>query len=42
MSTKKTGSPLEEFKLFYEEIAATKPWQNRIRRVRIANANNQS
>ena len=30
---------LDEFKLFYEELATSKPLPDRIRRIRIANAN---
>ncbi|HLG91039.1 MAG TPA: hypothetical protein VI336_02685 [Candidatus Saccharimonadales bacterium] len=33
MSAKK-GNSLEQFKLFYEEVATSKPLQNRIRRIR--------
>ncbi|HVX23925.1 MAG TPA: hypothetical protein VG992_01100 [Candidatus Saccharimonadales bacterium] len=32
-----SGSPLDSFELFYEELISSKP-QNRIRRVRVASA----
>ncbi|MEX2006560.1 MAG: hypothetical protein WD877_00015 [Candidatus Saccharimonadales bacterium] len=34
LSTPKSGTPLDSFKLFYEEISSGKPVQTRIRKVR--------
>ena len=36
----KKRNPLEDFKLFYEEITNTKPLRNRVRRVRAAASTN--